>query len=488
MGKLLHLTRLCLLLTAFAGLTSYAQSPTPPPTFPLCATPDLPRDQALDLIRRANQVYQQKKNSGATFQTITYVPIRPHILRRSDGSGAMSLDLLNQVMATTNRYYLLNGAGIQFFFAGTSPDYIDNDQQYSNFNDENAVATGHDAFNAMNQYYVNSFESGAGGYAYYPYDAVYSTRSFILNEYDADDMGNRLVPHELGHNFNLAHTFGQRPGNGTLGSGTTLELVTRGSGANCQSEGDFICDTPADPYNVAGANLINPNGCPVYDPASTARDANGDAYTPSIANLMSYYLPCTHEFTPGQFDRMQQALALRQSHTSYTLNAPPTNAAAPSNLAGNVINGTIVLTWQDNANNEMGYFVERSTAPDTGFLPIGGIGPNATSFTDATVALNNPYYYRIRPSNNTTGNTSPTVTVQAVTPLLTGLRTTNITANSAQLTWNYASNYTYDIQWRPVSSSTWTTIEGWYGNSYYLSGLTLGMTYEWQVKVTGGTT
>ena len=72
MGKLLHLTRLCLLLTAFAGLTSYAQSPTPPPTFPLCATPDLPRDQALDLIRRANQVYQQKKNSGATFQTITY--------------------------------------------------------------------------------------------------------------------------------------------------------------------------------------------------------------------------------------------------------------------------------------------------------------------------------------------------------------------------------------------------------------------------------
>ena len=78
----------------------------------------------------------------------------------------------------------------------------------------------------------------------------------LLNEIgNEDDMGNRLIPHELGHNFNLVHTFGERSGNGTLGSGTTLELVTRGAGANCTTEGDYLCDTPADPYNISEANL-----------------------------------------------------------------------------------------------------------------------------------------------------------------------------------------------------------------------------------------
>ena len=477
-------------MSFLAGQTGYGQAPAPPPpTFPFCATPDLSREQALDLIRQARQAYQQKIASGGAFQTITYVPIRPHILRRSDGSGAMSLNLMNQVIALTNKYYLLNGAGIQFFFSGTSPDYVDNDQFYNSYRnqDENAVASGRDATNAMNQYYVNSFASGAGGYAYYPDNALYSTRSFILNEYNAEDMGNRLIPHELGHNFNLVHTFGQRPGNGTLGSGTTLELVTRGSGANCLFEGDYICDTPADPYNAPGAYLTYQNGCPIYDPTSTARDANGDAYAPSITNIMSYYYPCTHEFTPGQYERMQQGLALRQSHTAYTLNAPPTNANAPSNLAGNFSNGAINLTWQDNATNEMGYFIERSTSPDAGFLPIGGVGPNETLFTDTKVSANTTYYYRVHPSNTTTGGFSPTVTVQIVVPLLTGLRTTNISANEATLNWDYLGNYTYDVQWRPVGSATWNTATA-YSTSYRLDGLTLNVAYEWRVKVTGGST
>ena len=161
MKQPLRIVWLYLFVNFFANQAGYGQAP--PPTFPRCATPDLPRAEALDLIRQAQQAYQQKINSGAAFQAITYVPIRPHILRRGDGSGGMSLDLMNQVLATTNRYYLLNGAGIQFFFAGTTPDYINNEQQYTSFNDENAVANGRDATNALNQYYVNSFASGRGG-------------------------------------------------------------------------------------------------------------------------------------------------------------------------------------------------------------------------------------------------------------------------------------------------------------------------------------
>ena len=130
-------------------------------------------------ICRQRQALATKRASNAAFASITYVPIRPHILRRSDGTGGMSLASINQVMAVTNSYYLSNGFGIQFYFCGTSPDYVDNDAQYNSVTDEDAITQGHDATNAMNQYYVNSFASGAGGYAYYPANALFSTRSFI---------------------------------------------------------------------------------------------------------------------------------------------------------------------------------------------------------------------------------------------------------------------------------------------------------------------
>ena len=383
------------------------------PVLPLCATADLTAAQRQQLNQEAAQALAQKRASNAVFTSITYVPIRPHILRRSNGTGGMSLSSINQVIAVTNSYYLTNGYGIQFYFCGTSPDFVDNDAQYNSLNNEAAVTQGHDVTNALNQYYVNSFSTGAGGYAYYPANGLYSTRSFILNEVgNEDDMGNRLIPHELGHNFNLVHTFGERTGNGTLGSGTTLELVTRGAGANCTTEGDYLCDTPADPYNMVGASLTTVNGCVQYDPNSTARDANGQAYMPSVENIMSYYFPCTHNFTAGQYDRMQAGLALRQTHTAYTLDCPPTAVATPTNVTATIQTGNVLLTWQDNATNEMGYFIERSTSLMSGFLPIGGVGPNTTTFTDLKTTAYTVYYYRIRPSNATTNGISQAVTIR----------------------------------------------------------------------------
>lgn len=409
MRKYLHLLTVWLLLP-----TALLAQGIPHTNLPLCAVSDLTEEQRKEINAQAAQAWANKKASNAAFASITYVPIRPHILRRSDGTGGMSLASINQVIAVTNSYYLLNGFGIQFYFCGTSPDYVDNDTEYNSFSNETVVTEGHDVTNAMNQYYVRSFASGAGGYAYYPFNGLFSTRSFILNEVgNEEDMGNRLIPHELGHNFNLVHTFGQRSGNGTLGSGTTLELVTRGPGANCTTEGDYICDTPADPYNVPGANLTYVNGCPQYDPNSTARDANGQAYNPSISNIMSYYFPCVHDFTAGQYDRMQAALALRQTHTAYSLDCPPTAVAAPTNLVASANNSSILLTWRDNGTNEMGYFIERSRSATSGFLPIGGVGPNMTTFVDTKISPATTYYYRVKPSNSTTTGISQVVSILA---------------------------------------------------------------------------
>ena len=432
------LKSLPLVLSLLLLIASTAKAQTvPPPPLPFCGTADLTPERARALVQEGDRALRQKKITSTNTQPFTYVPIRPHIIRRSNGTGGYSLAAMNQVMALTNSYYLLNGIGIQFYFAGSAPDYIDNDDMYNAYNSQSVDA--YDAHNAMNQYYVNQFSnSGLGGYAYYPDNAIYSTRSFILNENNIEDMGNRLVPHELGHNFNLIHTFGQNSGNGSLGTGVTTELVTRGAGANCATDGDLICDTPADPYNMPGTAILYANGCPQYDPNSTARDTNGDAYVPLITNIMSYYGPCTHDFTPGQYERMQAALALRQTHTAYTLDAPATNVTAPGNLTGTVSGQSITLTWQANAANEMGYFIERSGSPDGDFIAIGGVEPTVSTYTDNKVVLNTQYYYRIRPSNTTTGSLSTTFAIK-FEPFLTPT-TTNITGTSAQLNWNSAGS------------------------------------------------
>jgi hypothetical protein len=97
-----------------------------------------------------------------------------------------------------------------------------------------------------------------------------------------------VVAHELGHYFGLFHTF--------EGEGT--ELV---SGNNCTTEGDLVCDTPADPY-IDGDSFGNyVDNCHFI---STRKDAEGNYYDPDLGNLMSYY-PCSClTLTRGQYIRM----------------------------------------------------------------------------------------------------------------------------------------------------------------------------------------
>lgn len=372
-----------------------------------CAAPELTLSEIKALEAQINLALTIKKASGENkAATITYIPIRPHIFRRANGSDGMTLNSLNNVLAITNKYYHNNGSGVQFYFCGTSPDYIDNDALFTAFprGNESSVA-GRDATNAMNVYLVNLFDqAGLLGYAYFPNNTLGSTRSFIRTNRLTDQyLGGYVLNHELGHNFGLYHTF--QGSNAT----STPELVTRGAGANCTTAGDFVCDTPADPLNRTGATTSMVNGCLVY--TGTITDPNGEPYNPQMGNIMSYYDGCNPQFTAGQHSRVQGGLATRQTATGYTLNCAPTVVATVSNLTATPgFSGGIVLTWQDNATNEMGYIIERSTTPTGVFVPVGGVGSNTTSFADLTTDSFTTYSYRIRPSNSTTGGLSGVAT------------------------------------------------------------------------------
>ncbi|MNK18868.1 Pregnancy-associated plasma protein-A [compost metagenome] len=102
--------------------------------------------------------------------------------------------------------------------------------------------------------------------------------------------GRRTHSHELGHYFSLEHTF--------EGGGTELA-----DGSNCETAGDGICDTPADPY-------VHPSPTEDYVDGNChfifmGQDANGDYYDPLTGNIMSYYPDtCDCGFTHGQLKKM----------------------------------------------------------------------------------------------------------------------------------------------------------------------------------------
>lgn len=74
---------------------------------------------------------------------------------------------------------------------------------------------------------------------------------------------------------------------------------------------------------------------------------------------------------------------------------PPATPAAPSNLTATAISGTQVnLAWTDNAANEAGYKIERST-DGTNFYPLAATGVNGTKYSNAGLTTGKRYYYRV---------------------------------------------------------------------------------------------
>jgi hypothetical protein len=94
----------------------------------------------------------------------------------------------------------------------------------------------------------------------------------------------------MGHVFSLLHT------HGASNTKMTTELA---DGSNCDTDGDGICDTPADPK--LSSNSIN-NFCEYI---GTETDLNGNLFNPDTKNIMSYSRKaCRNNFTNQQLARM----------------------------------------------------------------------------------------------------------------------------------------------------------------------------------------
>lgn len=153
-----------------------------------------------------------------------------------------------------------------------------------------------------NIYIVNKIQGGSAGYAYYPSSFGYFN---LDGGYYAAQYANsssyyyytQLITHEMGHAFNLLHTF--------EGDSSGFRCPPN---TNCAVQGDLICDTPPHKQSECG---------------STGSCAAGNIRNTTY-NYLSYCFPDSslYIFTEGQRVRIREAAAFSSRQYTKSVVAP----------------------------------------------------------------------------------------------------------------------------------------------------------------------
>jgi Concanavalin A-like lectin/glucanases superfamily/Fibronectin type III domain len=186
--------------------------------------------------------------------------------------------------------------------------------------------------------------------------------------------------------------------------------------------------------------------------------------------------------------------------TASPTGTPCRTPAAPTNLGATAISSTqIALSWTDNANNESGFRIQRST-DGVNFSFIDGfvLPPNATTYTDNGRMPATTYYYRVgalnpcgysADSNIATATTlpppTPTPTPCQTPAAPTNLGATAISSTQIALSWtDHADNETsFQIQ-RSTNGMIFAFIATVHANvtTYTDNGRASGTTYYYRVR------
>jgi hypothetical protein len=312
-----------LLFLFFSLNTSFAQQVIP------CATDELHvhqilidplaktrEEQANMLLRNQVQSFTKKGNG------IIYIPVVFHVIynaAKDSQENISQFQIMDQIRILNEDFRRkVNTPGFSTNVASTDmqiefrlAQYDPNGQKHDGINRINSTLTSDardnvkalsywDSDKYLNVWVVKSinvgFSTGQGivlGYAQFPWDrnSKPSTDGVVIRAdqigtvgFSQINQGGRTVTHEVGHWLGLYHTFQ----GGCVG----------GTAANCNVEGDQVCDTPPVSKSSSGC-ATNQNSC------------NNDI--PNLPDMVANYMDysdgnCMNTYTVGQKTRAYSAL------------------------------------------------------------------------------------------------------------------------------------------------------------------------------------
>jgi hypothetical protein len=169
----------------------------------------------------------------------------------------------------------------------------------------------------------------------------------------------------------------------------------------------------------------------------------------------------------------------------------PNSPAGPSGLtATTVSNNQIDLSWQDNANNELGFLIRRKTGAGGTYAVIDTVGANVTVYSSLGLTASTQYFYQVR-AYNAGGISALSNEVNATTsadPLIapSGLAATATPGGKVDLTWTDNANNEngFKVERKGTLDGTFGQIAtvGPNVTSYSNTSLTVNKTYYYRVR------
>ncbi|MCP4124605.1 MAG: T9SS type A sorting domain-containing protein [Bacteroidetes bacterium] len=326
-----------------------------------------------EAYRSAWEVASSTQRTNVDSGQVFTIPLVVHVVHRGENEGVGSNIPDARIIAAINKmnnnykYARGNDIGIQFCFAtidpdgnptsgivrvdgSTVPDYIDLGLESSQGPGADETAVKDLSRWPNTEYYniwvVHKIVGGVAGFAYYP--------TTYINDGTAIEAGSMTaqsttLTHELGHAFNLRHTFqGDNDGNSCPVNN------------DCTIDGDKICDTP--PHKRLDCLLLFGNPC-------TSNDAG---FINSTDNFMSYCL-FRNRFTP------EQRIWARNAALAYPrdLLAQSGGCGSPFDLDGDMVEITYPLTTTHNDYCPDG-MIGRFVLANAGNADITSFGVNYT--------------------------------------------------------------------------------------------------------------
>jgi hypothetical protein len=338
---------------------------------------------------------------------ITYVPIKFHLVAKTDGTGRITENkVLEQLCALNQDYAPMN---IQFYIKNGFK-YINNTAVYDNHPTTTATIM---SFNrdpgAINIWIVNDASPGGGGgpgtvLGYYNPSLVLD---WIVVRRDQIGASTSTLSHEVGHFFSLNH-----PHNGWDAEPWDLSVhgnpapvtspggvpTERADGSNCETAGDYLCDTPAD-YNGFGWANCNYTG--------GAQDPTGALINPEERLFMGYFLSCLRSeyfFSTEQQDLVITDLMTPQRNyvrPNFTPNLTIINENPeliyPTGGSTTIIPGYNAVNFQWSAvNGAEAYILEIDRVPTMTISPTRMV-VYGTNKVVTSLEADKVYHWRVRP-------------------------------------------------------------------------------------------